>query len=64
VAMIPAAFGETYECLQILSHLQEWDYWSVLSIHHFYPRILAELRSDRRFEQIKQHVYIYYGVKK
>jgi len=64
VAMIHAGFGELEESLHILSDIQDWDYWSVLSIHHFYPQVLAPLHADRRFEKIKQMVYLSYGVKK
>jgi len=64
VAMIHAGFGENDECLKILSNMQKWDYWSVLSIHHFYPQVLAPLHADRRFEKVEQMVYLSYGVKK
>lgn len=62
VAMIHAGFKETEESLQILSSIKEWDYWSVLSLHHFYPKIMAPLKGDKRFEKIKQMVMSSFGI--
>lgn len=63
VALIYAALGNIEESLHLLLNISEWNYWSILSIHHLYQKVLAPLYADERFKIIKQSALSSYGVK-
>jgi hypothetical protein len=40
------------EAYSIFLGIKWWDYWEMLSIHHFYPDLLDKVRQDERFKHI------------
>jgi TolB-like protein len=46
VGVVRLALRDREKAFEAFRRVQRWDYWPVLSIHHFYPDVLDPLRAD------------------
>ncbi len=52
--LVHAALGRPDQALASFLAVDEWSYWPVFSVHHFYPDVLGPLRKDPRFESVRR----------
>ena len=57
-----AANGETELAFQTINRIEQWNYWEILSIFHYYPDLLDPIRLDKRFNQILKKVNRNWGI--
>jgi len=46
VGVVRLALRDREKAFEAFRRVERWDYWPVLSIHHFYPDVLDPLRAD------------------
>ncbi len=44
--------GNYEEAYALFLKIKRWNYWEMLSMHHFYPDLLDRVREDRHFKKI------------
>ncbi len=64
LGLLQATEGKYELALQTINSIEDWNYWEMLSIHHFYPDLLKPIRNDERFGQIMQKVNASWGLEK
>jgi tetratricopeptide (TPR) repeat protein len=50
--LVHLALGDRGSAFDRFRRVTEWSYWPTLSLHHFYPELLAPLRSDALYQQM------------
>lgn len=53
-ALIELALGENERAFELFAAVDRWDYWSALSLHHFFPDLLAPLRADPLYDRMRR----------
>lgn len=56
VALIYAALGDPEIANNIISSIEEWDYWSTLAFRYFFPDVLKSLHTSPQHEQILNRI--------
>ncbi len=51
-AIVRAALGELDSAFAHFDAVDRWPYWPTIPLHHHFPRLLAGLRADARFERL------------
>lgn len=55
--------GNKERAWELFLQIQHWNYWEMLSIHHFYPDLLDIVREDERFTDILSVLNKNWGMK-
>ncbi len=50
--IVRAALGEMDPAFEHFDAVDRWPYWPTIPLHHHFPRLLAALRADARFERL------------
>ena len=62
IGLIHLIEGNYEEAYTIFLEIQQWNYWEMLSIFHYYPELLDPVRKDKRFSQILKTVNSNWGI--
>lgn len=53
VGLVRAGLGEVEAAFAALDRVEEWSDWRSLAVHGLYPEVLARLREDRRYAELR-----------
>jgi hypothetical protein len=52
--LLHAALGAPDTAVEHFLRVEDWSYWPVFSVHHFYPEALRPVRADSRFREVQK----------